>query len=42
MWAAKSKNRFTLLLLEEGEVYFEDFSAYLYPPLDDDDQAVKR
>ena len=27
----KGKSRFNLLLLEYGEFYFEDFSAYLYP-----------
>ena len=26
-----SKSRFNLLLLEYGEYYFEDFSAYIYP-----------
>ncbi len=42
MWAAKSKNRFNLLLLDEGEVYFEDFSAFYYPNVDDDEIALKR
>jgi hypothetical protein len=26
----KQQDRFSLLLLEEGEVYFEDFSGYYY------------
>lgn len=39
----KSSQRFSLLLLDEGEYYFEDFSAFYYPPgLSDDEQAFKR
>jgi hypothetical protein len=30
---SKGKSRFNLLLLEYGEVYFEDFSVYLFPVL---------
>ncbi len=28
----KTRDRFTLLLLDEGEHYFEDYSARYYPP----------
>lgn len=34
--------RFNLLLLEEGEYYFEDVSAYYYPPGIEDNQQAKR
>jgi hypothetical protein len=41
MWAVKPKTRFSLLLLDEGEYYFDDFSAVYYPDLEDE-QAVRR
>ncbi|MDP2436989.1 MAG: hypothetical protein Q8P67_14665, partial [archaeon] len=34
-----STTRFSLLLLEEGEYYFEDFSGWYYPEHLDDNQA---
>jgi hypothetical protein len=38
----KGTQRFNLLLLEEGEYYFEDFSGFWYPPSDSDEEAWKR
>jgi len=40
--SSKSSQRFNLLLLYEGEYYFEDFSAFYYPSGLDDEQAFKR
>ena len=34
--------RFSLLLLEFGEIYFEDFSADYYPVTSSDREAVER
>ena len=34
--------RFSLLLLEFGEIYFEDFSADYYPVTSSDCEAVER
>lgn len=34
--------RFSLLLLEPGEIYFEDFSVFYYPAGTTEDEAVKR
>ena len=34
--------RFSLLLLDPGEIYFEDFSAYYYPPGLSEEEAIKR
>ncbi|KAL4234400.1 hypothetical protein ACF0H5_006047 [Mactra antiquata] len=33
--------RFSLLLLEPGEIYFEDYSVYFYPSYEDDATAEK-
>ena len=34
--------RFSLLLLEFGEIYFEDFSANYYPSSPSDAEAIER
>ena len=34
--------RFSLLLLEPGEIYFEDFSAYYYPMSGAEAEALRR
>ena len=34
--------RFSLLLLEPSEIYFEDFSVFYYPAGLSEDEAVKR
>jgi hypothetical protein len=34
--------RFSLLLLEPSEIYFEDFSVFYYPAGLTEDEAVKR
>ncbi len=34
--------RFSLLLLEFGEIYFEDFSAIYYPNASTEQEAVER
>ncbi|XP_013421222.1 protein FAN [Lingula anatina] len=36
------KERFSLLLLDPGEIYFEDFSVFYYPPSPSEDEAIKR
>lgn len=33
--------RFSLLLLEPGEIYFEDFSVYYYPPAETEEESVR-
>jgi len=38
----KQPKRFSLLLLEEGEYYFDDFGAFYYPAGEPDDQALKK
>lgn len=38
----KHSCRFSLLLLEPGEIYFEDFSVFYYPAGLSEDEAVKR
>ncbi len=37
-----SSLRFSLLLLEFGEVYFEDFSAVYYPNAEAEQEGVER
>ncbi|KAL3859053.1 hypothetical protein ACJMK2_009289 [Sinanodonta woodiana] len=38
-----AQERFNLLLLEPGEIYFEDFSVYYYPQdISEDDDAFKK
>ncbi|XP_077982163.1 protein FAN-like isoform X3 [Glandiceps talaboti] len=39
---ADSKERFSLLLLEPGEIYFEDFSVFYYPVGLPEHEAIKR
>jgi len=34
--------RFSLLLLEPGEIYFEDFSVFHYPSELSEEEAIKR
>ncbi|KAK2550481.1 Protein FAN [Acropora cervicornis] len=34
--------RFSLLLLEPGEIYFEDFSVFYYPSGSSEEEAIKR
>ena len=34
--------RFNLLLLEPGEIYFEDYSVYYYPSVQQEDEAIKK
>ena len=34
--------RFSLLLLEPGEIYFEDFSVFYYPSGLSEEEAIKR
>ena len=34
--------RFSLLLLEPGEIYFEDFSVFYYPSGLPEEEAIKR
>ena len=34
--------RFSLLLLEPGEIYFEDFSVFHYPNQFSEEEAIKR
>lgn len=34
--------RFSLLLLEPGEIYFEDFSVFHYPSELPEEEAIKR
>lgn len=34
--------RFSLLLLEPGEIYFEDFSVFYYPSDLPEEEAIKR
>ncbi|XP_068670039.1 protein FAN-like isoform X4 [Montipora foliosa] len=36
------KERFSLLLLEPGEIYFEDFSVFYYPSGLSEEEAIKR
>ncbi|XP_033626549.1 protein FAN-like [Asterias rubens] len=36
------KERFSLLLLEPGEIYFEDFSVFFYPSVESDEEAIRR
>ncbi|XP_031555523.1 BEACH domain-containing protein lvsF-like, partial [Actinia tenebrosa] len=36
------KERFSLLLLEPGEIYFEDFSVFYYPYNVPEEEAIKR
>ena len=38
----RRKERFSLLLLDEGEYYFEDFSANYYPKLADASSPVSQ
>ena len=38
----KTIGRFNFLLLDEGEYYFEDVSAYYYPSGVEDSQQIKR
>ncbi|XP_060073823.1 protein FAN-like [Ylistrum balloti] len=37
-----AQERFNLLLLEPGEIYFEDFSVFFYPRNLSEDEAIKR
>lgn len=37
----KASQRFNLLLLDEGEYYFEDYSAFYYPA-GNDEEALKK
>lgn len=34
--------RFNLLLLDPGEIYFEDYSVYYYPNGLSEEEAIKR
>ncbi|XP_064610940.1 LOW QUALITY PROTEIN: protein FAN-like [Liolophura sinensis] len=36
------QERFSLLLLEPGEIYFEDYSVYYYPPGLSEEEAIKK
>ena len=36
MYGSQIKNRFSLLLLEEADYYFEDFACSYYPPIEGD------
>lgn len=38
----RPKSRFSLVLLEEGEYYFDDFSAFYYPPARDDEDSFRK
>eukprot|EP00026_Physarum_polycephalum_P001800 Phypoly_transcript_01803.p1 GENE.Phypoly_transcript_01803~~Phypoly_transcript_01803.p1 ORF type:complete len:984 (+),score=105.94 Phypoly_transcript_01803:185-3136(+) len=38
----RPKSRFSLILLEEGEYYFDDFSAFYYPPGRDDEESFRK
>jgi factor associated with neutral sphingomyelinase activation len=38
----RPKSRFSLILLEEGEYYFDDFSAFYYPPARDDEDSFRK
>ncbi|XP_048576936.1 protein FAN isoform X2 [Nematostella vectensis] len=42
VFAEDHYTRFSLLLLEPGEIYFEDFSAFYYPCDVPEDEAIKR
>lgn len=37
-----SRNRFSLLLLSHGELYFEDFSVFYFPPASTEDESIRR
>lgn len=39
---SNSKERFSLLLLEPGEIYFEDYSVFLYPGDVPEAEAIRR
>jgi hypothetical protein len=41
MIGRKKLDRFTLLSLDEGEYYFDDYSAFYYPPQKDDKDIAK-
>jgi hypothetical protein len=38
----RPKSRFSLVLLEEGEYYFDDFSAFYYPLARDDEDSFRK
>lgn len=38
----RPKSRFSLVLLEDGEYYFDDFSAFYYPSAKDDEESFRR
>eukprot|EP01114_Cavostelium_apophysatum_P011697 TRINITY_DN260_c1_g1_i1.p1 TRINITY_DN260_c1_g1~~TRINITY_DN260_c1_g1_i1.p1 ORF type:complete len:896 (-),score=250.63 TRINITY_DN260_c1_g1_i1:12-2699(-) len=40
--SSKGSQRFSLLLLDEGEYYFDDFSGFYYPPSETDELSFKR
>ena len=40
-WALVTR-RFNLLLLDEGEIYFDDFAAVFYPSEGSDEDSLKR
>jgi hypothetical protein len=42
MFVAKSKGRFSPLLLAEGEYYFDDHSARYYPPASSIEESFRR
>ncbi|GFV99644.1 protein FAN [Trichonephila clavipes] len=39
---SSSKERFSLLLLEPGEIYFEDYSCFCYPGKISESEACRR
>ena len=40
--AGHTPNRFSLLLLDEGEYYFEDFGVFYFPTSDTVENSIKK